>query len=134
AAVLEQALTNQQSVDMPFEFARTQLVLGQVQRRLRQRRAAKETLEAAKETFDRLGVAIWSGKAAGEIERLGLRKPAAEGDGAELTETEKRVAALAARGLTTREVAGALFISTESVQANLSKVYEKLGDHRRRHV
>jgi DNA-binding CsgD family transcriptional regulator len=44
-----------------------------------------------------------------------------------LTPTEERVAELAAAGRTNREVAQALFISPKTVEANLSRVYRKLG-------
>jgi DNA-binding NarL/FixJ family response regulator len=37
------------------------------------------------------------------------------------------VAQLAARGLTNREVAERLFVSPKTVEANLSRVYSKLG-------
>ncbi len=58
-----------------------------------------------------------------------VQMPASAGIG--LTQTEKRVAALAASGLTNREIAAQLFISPKTVQANLAKVYEKLGIHSR---
>ena len=49
----------------------------------------------------------------------------------ELTATELRVAELAAGGLTNREVATAAFMSPKTVEANLSRVYRKLGIHSR---
>ena len=45
----------------------------------------------------------------------------------ELTPTERRVAELAATGLTNREVASAAFMSPKTVEANLARVYRKLG-------
>ena len=45
------ALEHHRGLPMPFETARTQLLLGQLQRRRRQRRAAAETLTAALGTF-----------------------------------------------------------------------------------
>jgi DNA-binding CsgD family transcriptional regulator len=44
-----------------------------------------------------------------------------------LTPTEGRVAALVAAGGTNREVADALFISVHTVEANLKRIYRKLG-------
>jgi DNA-binding CsgD family transcriptional regulator len=44
-----------------------------------------------------------------------------------LTETESRVAALAAAGRTTRQIADTLFISSKTVEANLTRIYRKLG-------
>jgi len=45
----------------------------------------------------------------------------------ELTATEAQVARLAASGLTTREVAAAAFLSPKTVEANISRIYRKLG-------
>jgi DNA-binding CsgD family transcriptional regulator len=44
-----------------------------------------------------------------------------------LTATEGRVAALAAAGHTNREIAAAAFMSEKTVEANLSRIYRKLG-------
>ncbi|MGH2799124.1 MAG: response regulator transcription factor [Thermoleophilaceae bacterium] len=41
------------------------------------------------------------------------------------------MAELAARGFTNREVASKLFISPKTVEANLSRAYQKLGIHSR---
>ena len=45
----------------------------------------------------------------------------------DLTPTEDRVAALVAAGSTNREVADALFVSVHTVEANLKRIYRKLG-------
>lgn len=44
-----------------------------------------------------------------------------------LTPTEDRVARLVAEGRTNREVAGALFVSVKTVEANLTRIFHKLG-------
>jgi len=41
--------------------------------------------------------------------------------------TEQEVAELVGRGLTNREVAHALFLSVSTVEANLRRIYRKLG-------
>ncbi len=43
-----------------------------------------------------------------------------------LTETEARIARLAARGKTNHEIAAALVVSPKTVEWNLTKVYRKL--------
>jgi DNA-binding CsgD family transcriptional regulator len=48
-----------------------------------------------------------------------------------LTAGELRVARLAADGLTNREIAQALFITTKTAKAHLGRVYRKLGITRR---
>ena len=58
-----------------------------------------------------------------EIGRLGLRHGSAD----ELTEGERRIAELAAAGLTNRQVADAAFVSPNTVESNLARVYRKLG-------
>jgi len=44
-----------------------------------------------------------------------------------LTASELRVAELSGAGRTNRDVAGALFLSPKTVEANLARVYRKLG-------
>jgi DNA-binding CsgD family transcriptional regulator len=120
---LQRALEEHERAPRPVELARTLLVLGQVQRRANQRRAARETLERALAIFEQLGAAQWAKRTRGELARLGLRRRA----GSELTPTEARVAERAASGMTNRAIAGALFISPKTVEANLARVYRKLG-------
>ena len=123
AAALQQAVTDHDRFPVAFERARTLLVLGQIQRRLRRRRAARASLEDARSTFDSLGAVLWVDRAEAELERLGLRRDA----GDDLTPGERRVAQLAATGLPNHAVAAALFISPKTVEANLTRVYRKLG-------
>ncbi|KPI17989.1 transcriptional regulator, LuxR family [Actinobacteria bacterium OK074] len=49
----------------------------------------------------------------------------------ELSDAELRVATLAARGHTNREIAGKLFITISTVEQHLTRVYRKLGVRRR---
>ena len=44
-----------------------------------------------------------------------------------MTPTEERVARLAAEGRSNKEIARALFVTVHTVEAHLSKTYEKLG-------
>ena len=81
------------------------------------------SLGQALEIFAGLGSPNYAQRARDELGRVGLRR----GDPHELTGTERRVAELAASGLTNREVAQAAFISPKTVEANLARVYRKLG-------
>jgi DNA-binding CsgD family transcriptional regulator len=107
---------------LPFELARTLLVKGRLHRRAKQKRPAADALQQALEIFKRLGAPTWAERAGRELGRVGLR-PASPW---ELTETERRVAELAAIGRTNREVARELFMSPKTVEANLARVYRKL--------
>ena len=118
-----EAMGQHRRLPMPFERARTQLLLGQLQRRRRRKQAAEATLREALETFERLGTPLWAKRAEVEIERLNV--PVADGIG--LTAAERRVAELAAGGRSNKEIAAELFIAPKTVEMNLSSVYRKLG-------
>jgi DNA-binding CsgD family transcriptional regulator len=122
-AALEQALTEHQRVPQPFELARTLLVKGEVERRAKQKRAARSALEQALGIFQALGAPAWAQRARDDLARVGGAVPAS----GELTPTEQRIAQLVGEGKTNREVADALFISVKTVEANLSRIFHKLG-------
>jgi len=120
---VQRALTEHQRVPQPFDLGRTLLVLGTIQRRGRKWGAARASLRSALEVFEDLGAPLWAEKARAELRRIGGRPARNAG----LTATEEKVAELVASGLTNREVAGALFMSVNTVGANLSRIYHKLG-------
>jgi DNA-binding CsgD family transcriptional regulator len=108
---------------LPFEAARLLFVRGQLERRANRKLAARTSLTKAIEVFEELGAPPWAQRARDEVARLGLRHRGST----ELTETERRIAELAATGLTNRQVADAAFVSPKTVEANLARVYLKLG-------
>jgi DNA-binding CsgD family transcriptional regulator len=124
------ALRGQADLPMPFEVARTLLAAGVIERRRKQKRAARELLERAAALFDELGASLWTDKARAELARVSGRRP----EGLALTETERRVATLVAEGLANKEVAAALFVTVHTVEAHLSRIYRKLGIRSRREL
>lgn len=108
---------------LPFELGWALLVKGRLLRRSKRRRDAAAALREAVGIFERLGAPAWAEQARAELARVGPRRRAPD----DLTATELRVAQLAAAGLTNREVAQAAFISAKTVEANLARVYRKLG-------
>ena len=83
-------------------------------------------LRDALATFEKLDTPLWADRARAELAGTGRRAtdaPARDG----LTPAEKRVAELAASGMTNRDVAAELFISSKTVEATLARVYRKLG-------
>ncbi|MDT5223636.1 MAG: hypothetical protein QOG19_1043, partial [Mycobacterium sp.] len=119
----EYAMTEHERLPMPLERARTQLLLGQLQRRQRQKQIATATLTEALQTFEQLGTPLWAARARAELERTNV----SPSRGPELTPSERRVAQLAASGMTNRDVATELFVSVKTVEANMSRIYRKLG-------
>jgi len=126
-AAADEALDAHRSLPIPFERGRTLLVRGEILRRARQKRAAREAFQQALEIFDGLGAELWAAKARAELGRVGLRIAAPD----RLSETERRVAELAASGLTNREVAARAFLAPKTVESVLERVYGKLGIHSR---
>jgi DNA-binding NarL/FixJ family response regulator len=103
------------------------LAQGTIERRAKRRASARVALTKALDLFDGLGAALWAERAAAELARIPGRGPTSNA----LTENERRVAELVADGLSNKEVAARLFVSVRAVEANLSKVYAKLGIHAR---
>ena len=122
AGALQASLAHLERAPAPFEIARTLLLLGQVERRRKQKAAARAALERCAAILEELGAKLWLERARAELARLGERR-----EPGELTPTEARVAELAAAGMTNREIATAAFMSEKTVEANLSRVYRKLG-------
>ena len=120
---VEEALVAHREIDVPFDRARTLLAAGQLRRRSGERRAAREALTEARDIFRRLGAPLWERRAGDELGRIPIRRAA----GDRLTEAEARVAALVGEGRTNREIANELFVSPKTVEANLTRVYAKLG-------
>ena len=77
----EMALAHHDRLPMPFERARTLLLLGQLQRRQRKKDTARATLGAALEAFEALGTPLWADRARAELARTSgvpSRRPRAD--------------------------------------------------------
>ena len=90
-AELARAVEQHEAVGDPFGRARALLALGTVRRRARQKRAAREAIEAALDGFEECGATGWAEKARAELGTIGGRTRI-EG----LTPAEDRIAALVA--------------------------------------
>ncbi len=116
------AMAEHDRLAMPFERARTQLLLGQLQRRQRQKQSAAATLGQALKLFEDVGAPLWAERARREMDRTTATRDRTN----VLTPSEQRVAELAASGMTNRDIAAALFVSAKTVEANLTQIYRKL--------
>jgi DNA-binding NarL/FixJ family response regulator len=122
AEALERALTEHERCPMPFERARTLLVHGRLQRRLKRKRQARLSLDGAREVFASEGAANWVARVDEELGRVTVRRAPEE-----LSATELRIAQLAADGLSNQAIAEQVFVSVKTVESNLKRAYRKLG-------
>jgi DNA-binding CsgD family transcriptional regulator len=119
----EGAVLDHQRAGIPLEVGRSLLVKGQIERRAKRRGAARDSFEQALHEFERIGARLWADRARAELARTRARR-AGSGD---LTSTEQRVAQLATQGLTAKQIGEAIFLSPKTVEANLTRIYSKLG-------
>ncbi|MBB3049949.1 DNA-binding CsgD family transcriptional regulator/tetratricopeptide (TPR) repeat protein [Prauserella isguenensis] len=117
----------------PWQQARTELAHGEWLRRERNPVQARPHLRAALTAFDRLGARPWADRARTELRAAGegrARRPSRENttvDTGGLTPQELRIAALAADGLSNRDIGNRLYLSPRTVGYHLYKAYPKLG-------
>ncbi|MEU0506585.1 AAA family ATPase [Nocardia sp. NPDC005998] len=113
----------------PFEQARTQLLFGEWLRRSRRKTEARNQLQPALETFDRLDAAPWAARARTELAALGVGTATRPTTGilARLTPQELQIVRLAAQGMSNRDIAAQLFLSPRTIGHHLYKAYPKLG-------
>jgi DNA-binding CsgD family transcriptional regulator len=124
AEALREASEEYGRLGLRYDRARTLLQLGRAQRRRRKWAAAREALEQAAADFHAMGAPGWAEEAESELGRVGARRPT---KGGELTEAERRVVGLALEGRSNKEIAQALFVTVNTVEAHLSHAYAKLG-------
>jgi DNA-binding CsgD family transcriptional regulator len=122
-ASYDRALDAHVDLPYPFERARTLLLAGTAHRRRKEKRLADERLREAIELFERTGAPVWAEHARAELARVG-RRPRATAD---LTETEQRIAELAAEGLSARQIGERAFVAPKTASNVLGRVYAKLG-------
>lgn len=112
-----------------LEHARSVLELGAALRRAGKRAEARDVLREALDATARAGASGLADRAHEELVAAGARPRRDRRllSGREsLTASEDRVAALAAEGLTNREIAQRQFVTVKAVQWHLRNVYRKL--------
>jgi DNA-binding CsgD family transcriptional regulator len=112
----------------PFDEARTRLLYGEWLRRGKRKADARTQLRAALEIFERAGAAPWAERSRTELAATGTTGRAADhGLSASLTPQELQIVRLAAQGLSNKDIAAQLFLSSRTVGHHLYKAYPKLG-------
>ncbi|MFD7627337.1 AAA family ATPase [Streptomyces sp. NPDC059851] len=113
------------ALGLPVEHGRTLLALARVERRRRRRAPARTALRTAAEVFAQAGAKPWAELAGEGREPV----PAEAGPSvalAALTGAEARLALLVAEGASNQEAAAKLFVSVKTVEARLTRIYQKL--------
>jgi DNA-binding CsgD family transcriptional regulator len=110
-----------------LEYARALIDLGSLLRRSGRRVEAREPLREGLTMTERFGALRLERQARAELEASGARvQRLALTGSASLTPSERRVAALAAEGMTNREIAQTLFVTVKAVKFHLHNAYGKL--------
>lgn len=107
--------------------------LGAARRRANQRAAARAPLRKALEIARRCGATALAKHVHDELQATGEKARSYVPIGVEaLTPSERRVAELAASGMTNRQIAQTLFLTVKTIETHLSAAYDKLGIRTRR--
>jgi DNA-binding CsgD family transcriptional regulator len=126
-ALLEEAVQVLSKSAAKLEHAKSRTELGAALRRANRRSQAREQLRQAVELAAICGAASLAARAESELLATGARPRRIALSGvASLTPSERRVAEMAAEGLTNREIAQALFIAPRTVEVHLTSIYRKL--------
>ena len=125
--LLREAIDVLAGSDSRLEHARAQTDLGAFLRRANRRVEARELLRQAVDTAHHLGAVALAERAETELRATGAKPRRVMLTGLEaLTASERRIAELAADGLTNREIAQILFVTARTVEGHLTNVFNKL--------
>ena len=109
--------------------------LGAALRRERRPADGREPLREGLVLARRCGAVALGRRAADELEASGEKVERYTPIGADaLTPSERRTAEMAARGMTNREIAAALYVTIKTVESHLRAAYDKLGIGSRREL
>jgi DNA-binding CsgD family transcriptional regulator len=125
------ALSHPGIVEFPFDHTRILLAQGMWLRRMRRITEARAVLESAAAAFDRQGARPWADRTRFELRASGASVKQALGETVPLSAQEYRVAQLAAAGLTSKEIAANVNLSSRTVDSHIAKAFRKLGITRR---
>ena len=125
--LLREAIEVLAGPDTQLEQARALADLGALLRRANHRVEARQLLRQAVDVAHHLGAGALARRAETELRATGAKPRRVLLRGLEaLTASERRIAELAADGLTNREIAQTLFVTTRTVEGHLTNVFNKL--------
>jgi DNA-binding CsgD family transcriptional regulator len=126
-ALLREAIEVLEGPHTRLEQARALADLGELLRRGDRRVEAREMLRRAVDAAHRAGARPLADRAETELRATGARPRRVLLTGLEaLTASERRIAELAAQGLTNRQIAQNLFVTARTVEGHLTNVFTKL--------
>jgi DNA-binding CsgD family transcriptional regulator len=130
--LLREAVPELEGAGARLDHARALIDLGAALRRANHRKEARQPLREGVELARVCGATALVGRGQAELIASGARprRTALTGSDA-LTPSERRVAGLAADGLSTPEIAQQLFVTVNTVESHLRRTYLKLGIHAR---
>lgn len=115
---LQEAVERWRALDVPYEVATAQTLLGQALRDCGDEAGATKAFAGAAALFDQIGARL-------DAQLVGGGTKAAPPAG--LTEREVEVLRLIASGMTNNEIAAALYLSAKTVSRHLSNIFTKIG-------
>jgi DNA-binding CsgD family transcriptional regulator len=118
--------TTRRSVGLGLELACATRTLGLAYRRLHRSSTSESLLRSAASLFDECSQPLWSAIALREASVL-LRR----GSSVALSPREHQITSMAADGLTNQDIAARVHVSVKTVEAVLTRAYQKLGISRR---
>jgi DNA-binding CsgD family transcriptional regulator len=125
--LLQEAVEMLAGSEARLEHARALVDLGAALRRANQRTEARERLREAVDLARKVGALGLAERANEEIAATGARPRKVLQTGLDaLTASERRVAQLAADGMSNKEIAQTLFVTIKTVEVHLSHAYRKL--------
>ncbi|MBV8944526.1 MAG: helix-turn-helix transcriptional regulator [Solirubrobacterales bacterium] len=110
-----------------LEHIRALVDFGGALRHAGHRRGAREPLERGLELAAHGGALALAARARAELAALGARPRKDITARDRLTPSERRVAEMAAVGMTNKQIAQALFVTLKAIEGHLHHVYQKLG-------
>jgi DNA-binding CsgD family transcriptional regulator len=134
-ASLREAAAMADAGESPIEQAHARTALGGALRRAGRRSEARQPLREAVDIAIATGAKGVARTAQEELVAAGAKPRRLRQSGTEaLTPTERRVAGMAAEGMSNRGIAQALFVSEKTVETHLGHAYVKLGINARTHL
>ena len=125
--VLQEATEQLAQSQSRLEYAASLYDYGAALRRANHRAEARAPLKAALQIAREARARPLQDRAAQELKATGARVSRPEASGIDaLTGSEQRIAAIAATGMSNRDIAQALFVTGKTVETHLGHIYQKL--------